>query len=206
MVNCGRILTALLSFGFVSRGAASDVVPLNITHVPYIPIVREWDNGNGNMTVHYLSVLPKSPLVTQKLDLAKRSAITIKWSTVIASGSAIILTAVNSFTICKTIATEMNYRSTANECTLVYGTSQDGKKIEGYSYQATTTGSNCKTTAIYDTILAAVENCVDDLHAQLATTGCCKFRHGGSWTGHLRLSAMPEKHPVEDIVCNFSSD
>ncbi|KAJ5919490.1 hypothetical protein N7454_009325 [Penicillium verhagenii] len=206
MVNCGRIITTLLSLGFVSRGVAGNAIPLNITRVEYVPVVRDWDNGNGTMTTHYGSVLPDSPLLSHDTQLAIRDEVTIQYATVLTVASAVIVAASNSITICKTIAREINYRSTANECSLVYGTAMDGVKIEGYSYRASTTGTNCKTSAVYAEILKAVNECVNDLHNQKATTGCCKFRHAGSWTGHLRVTSMPEKHPVEDIVCNFSSD
>ncbi|KAJ5144375.1 hypothetical protein N7476_004822 [Penicillium atrosanguineum] len=207
MVNCRKIVATLLSLGFVSRGVARNVAPLNSTYAAYIPAVRDWDDGKGNITAHYVSVLPDSPLLTGDAQLATRDlGVSVQYTTILAGGNSIILAAAASVTICKAIATEINYRSTANQCSIVYGTSTDGKKIKGYSYRASTTGNNCKTTAIYDKILAAVEDCANDLHAQRAVTGCCKFRHGGSWTGHLRLSAEPEKEPVEDVVCNFTAD
>ncbi|KAF5246304.1 hypothetical protein FAUST_1421 [Fusarium austroamericanum] len=77
----------------------------------------------------------------------------------------------------------------------------DGHHVEGYAYQATTSGHDCKTTAERKTILAAVKKCADILHANGVINGCCKFSHGGTWTGHLRLTSQPSKYPAHSVNC-----
>ncbi|PKX91346.1 uncharacterized protein P174DRAFT_461940 [Aspergillus novofumigatus IBT 16806] len=45
-------------------------------------------------------------------------------------------------------------KSNQNSCSLVYGTDSDGTYVEGYAYEATTSGENCDTTAEKKTILS----------------------------------------------------
>jgi hypothetical protein len=92
-------------------------------------------------------------------------------------------------------------KSDKNSCTLVYGTDHDDGYYEGYAYQATTIGSRCDTTAIQKSINDAVRTCATKLHKARAVTGYCKFSHGGSWHGHLRLSANPDRYPVRSAQC-----
>jgi hypothetical protein len=100
------------------------------------------------------------------------------------------------------IAAKIKVKSDRNSCTLVFGTDYDDGYYEGYAHQATTTGKNCDTTAIQKTINNVVRNCATKLNEASAVTGCCKFRDGeGSWYVHLRLSASPEKFPVQSAQC-----
>jgi hypothetical protein len=100
------------------------------------------------------------------------------------------------------IAAKIKAKSDQNSCTLVFGTDYNDGYYEGYAHQATTTGKNCGTTAIQKTIDNAVRNCATKLNEASAVTGCCNFRHGeGSWHRHLRLSASPERFPVQLAQC-----
>ena len=99
------------------------------------------------------------------------------------------------------IAAKIKSKSDKNSCTLVYGTDHDDGCYEGYAYQATTTGKKCDTTAIEKSINDAVRTCATKLHKARAVTGCCRFSHGGSWRGHLRLSANPDRYPIKPAQC-----
>jgi len=81
-------------------------------------------------------------------------------------------------------------------------TEQNGPTV-GYLYRTTSTGKDCKTTAEVKTIAAAVAKCMNQANAMKATTVCCKFTHGGTWTGHLQLTSDTERWPanLEDRVC-----
>ncbi|KAJ5864005.1 uncharacterized protein N7529_005921 [Penicillium soppii] len=92
-------------------------------------------------------------------------------------------------------------KSEADSCTLTYGTDISGDYFYGYAYKATTTGENCDTTAERKTILSAIENCATSLHSKGAAVGGCTFHHGGTWHGHLQLSAEPVIYPVHKVTC-----
>ncbi|KAJ6013968.1 hypothetical protein N7540_008559 [Penicillium herquei] len=85
--------------------------------------------------------------------------------------------------------------------TLTHGTRDDNLRFEGYSYEATTKTA-CDNTAEKKEILKAVEECANHLNIASATSGCCRFNHGRSWTGNLRLSAHPHMYPVSEVRCN----
>ncbi|KAF7156373.1 hypothetical protein CNMCM6106_009640 [Aspergillus hiratsukae] len=64
-----------------------------------------------------------------------------------------------------TLSSIIKNKSDLDSCTLTYGTDTADDYYYGYAYEATTTGSNCDTTAEKKTILAAVEKCANQLHA-----------------------------------------
>lgn len=153
-----------------------------------------------------LSVTPDALLETSDLlnvtGIEKRKSIdVVSVATVVGAGSSVITASNAALEIYKYIAQRIKDRSNQNSCTLWYGTDNDNGKIEGFAYRATTTGSNCDTTAIYDTILNAVRKCADDLNTARAVRGCCKFSHDGTWTGHLVLTGDPDKFPADTVTC-----
>lgn len=136
--------------------------------------------------------------------LQKRRGIDVAISTTIAAGT-VILAANAALTFYDNIAAKIKAKSDENSCTLTYGTEWDNYTHEGYAYQATTTGSNCETTAIKETMQNAVKSCANKLHDAGSTLGCCRFEHGGTWTGWLRLSADPERYPATSATCPSGS-
>lgn len=143
-----------------------------------------------------------SPLLnTTSLEARGAIEVTVAVATVISSAASVVLAGNAAADLYNTIAAKIKAKSDANSCTLTYGTDSDDGYYEGYAYEATTTGSNCDTTAILTTIQKAVKKCATKLSDAGASRGCCKFRHGGTWTGHLRLTAEPVKLPVTSVTC-----
>lgn len=154
-----------------------------------------------------LAVIPEiladsSPLLnTTGLEARGAIKVSVAVATVIGSGASVIIAGNAAVDLYDNIAAKIKAKSNANSCTLTYGTDSDDGYYEGYAYEATTTGSNCDTTALLKTIQTAVKKCATDLSTGGATRGCCKFTHGGTWTGHLRLTAEPVKFPVTSVTC-----
>ncbi|GKZ30458.1 hypothetical protein AbraIFM66950_009168 [Aspergillus brasiliensis] len=206
MVKLSKVLCGVLACGLIDPCLAGD----NETTYEVIttPVITDWDGGAGNMTVK-LKVINADYAwqwanVTSDTttDLEKRTGITIqKVVTTAKVASHVIFTVKAGLEIWEFLAGLIKSKSDANSCTLTYGTDVSGEKVLGYAYKATTTGSNCDTTAEKKTILAAVEKCVTTLHNSGTTVGCCEFNHGGTWHGHLRLSAEPSVYPVHAVDC-----
>ncbi|GIK05228.1 hypothetical protein Aspvir_009332 [Aspergillus viridinutans] len=78
----------------------------------------------------------------------------------------VILAANAGLEIYEDIVAIIKSKTNQNSCSLVYGTDSDGTYVEGYAYEATTSGENCDTTAEKKTILAVVEKCANKLNAQ----------------------------------------
>lgn len=99
-----------------------------------------------------------SPLYTNN-TLDKRTGITtvVAATTIVKSISNVILAANAGLEIYEDIAAMTKSESDQNSCSLVYGTDSDGTYVEGYAYEATTSGENCDTTAKKKTIIAAVK-------------------------------------------------
>lgn len=155
----------------------------------------------------HLSVIPDALLETSALlnvtGIEKRKPIevVVAVATVVGAGASVVIASGAGPDIYKYIAQKIKDKSDQNSCTLTYGTDSNDGYFEGYAFQATTTGSKCDTTAIYKTVLNAVQDCADDLHNAKAVRGCCKFSHGGTWTGHLRLTGDPNKFPATSVPC-----
>ncbi|OJJ97405.1 hypothetical protein ASPACDRAFT_62435 [Aspergillus aculeatus ATCC 16872] len=180
MVLSRQVLSGLLAFGLAGRCFAG----YNGTHVAYIPESTEWDGAGTNLTVTFDTVSADYvSLYAQDGELAKRTG---------------IATAVAYATY---IAAIIKANPTADSCTITYGVDSEESYVEGYAYEATTSGSNCETTAEKKTILAAVEKCATALNAAGAVRGCCTMTHGRTWEGHLRLTAEPSVYPATTVTC-----
>ncbi|KAJ5338991.1 hypothetical protein N7541_010964 [Penicillium brevicompactum] len=202
MVNPSKIITSLLALGLVDRCRAEHA-RANET-VNYVPVTEEWAGEGSNLTVTFDLVNANYvALYNDTSALKRRTGITttVAAATVLSSATSTIIAAASALTIYEFIADVIKSKSNSNSCTMTYGTDSDGTYFEGYAYEATTSGSNCDTTAEKKTILAAVEKCANRLHTYGAVRGCCTFSHGGTWTGHLRLTAEPLKYPVTSVTC-----
>ncbi|CEJ62110.1 hypothetical protein PMG11_10620 [Penicillium brasilianum] len=187
MVAISKVLPSVLALGLMGLCDAK----VNGTTVTYTPKVEQWGEG-GNLIV-YPDTISADYAHLYEDSLEKRTGITVKAASakILATSAAVIQTAGAAFTIYSVIASLSKEKSNQNSCTLVYGTDTTGSISEGYAYKATTTGSNCDTTAETKTILAAVGKCANALNAEGAVTGCCTMNRGGTWHGHLRLSGNP---------------
>lgn len=123
------------------------------------------------------------------------------WATVALARGTTILAAEAGLNIYKEISDMIKSKSNDNSCSMTTGTDWNGHVVEGYAYLATTSGHDCKTTAETKTILAAVKDCANFQHRHGAISGCCKFSHGGTWTGYLRLTSQPSKYPAHAVNC-----
>lgn len=170
-------------------------ISFDITH-------RAIDNNGTTMAVIPSVILEDSHLL-QDTGLERRKAIdvVVAVSTAAGAGFTAIIAANAAVDLYDNIAAKIKAKSDANSCTLTYGTDGDDGYYEGYAYQATTTGSDCDTTAIQKTINNAVAECANSLHAAGMVRGCCRFSHGGDWTGHLRLTNAPNTYPATSVNC-----
>ncbi|KAJ5963129.1 hypothetical protein N7481_013434 [Penicillium waksmanii] len=103
--------------------------------------------------------------------------------------------------IWKFLAGMIKLKSEADSCTLTNRTDISDDYFYGYAYKATTSGANYNTTAEHGAILSAVEICTATLHSKGTSVGCCTFHRGGTWHGHLQLSAEPVIYPVHKVTC-----
>ncbi|PYI31323.1 hypothetical protein BP00DRAFT_475271 [Aspergillus indologenus CBS 114.80] len=200
MVLSRQVLSGLLAFGLAGRCLAG----YNGTHVTYIPESTEWDGAGTNLTVTFDTVSADYvSLYAQDGELAKRTGIAtaVAYATVVGGVSTVVLAAEAGVNIYEYIAAIIKAKSTADSCTITYGVDSEESYVEGYAYEATTSGSNCETTAEKKTILAAVEKCATALNAAGAVRGCCTMTHGGTWEGHLRLTAEPSVYPATTVTC-----
>ena len=154
-----------------------------------------------------LSVIPHTvrddcPLLNStRLQRRKAIDVIVAGSTAASAFGTLVLAANAGAQLYDRIAVVFKGKSDQNSCTLTYETESDDGYYMGYAYEATTTGSNCDTTALEKTMKNAVYSCADKLHNAGAVRGCCQFTHGGTWTRHLRLSADPAKYPATGITC-----
>ncbi|KAI3571838.1 hypothetical protein IWW34DRAFT_824605 [Fusarium oxysporum f. sp. albedinis] len=49
--------------------------------------------------------------------------------------------------------------------------------------------------------MTTVKDCANWQHKHDAITGCCRFSHGGTWSGHLRLISQPSRYPAHSVNC-----
>ncbi|CAK4010823.1 Hypothetical predicted protein [Lecanosticta acicola] len=154
-----------------------------------------------------LAVVPgvlheSSPLLQPtKLVRRKKIEVVVAVAVVATAGFNAIISANSGFDLYNSIAAKISKKSDNNACTLTYGTDADDGYYVGYAYRATTTGTNCDTTAIEKTVQNAVYECANKLHSAGVITGCCQFSHGGTWTGHLRLTNAPDRFPATYVNC-----
>lgn len=195
MVIPSKALSAVIAFGLTGSGSA--LYDKQNQRVGYNPIVTEWDGPGSNLTatLHLIDASYVSHFDTRReIDVSA-------WANVVAAGSSVIIAGYNGIGIYQFISDVIKSKANSDSCSMTIGTDSDGHHVEGYAYQATTSGHDCKTTAERKTILAAVKKCADILHANGAINGCCKFSHGGTWTGHLRLTSQPSKYPAHSVNC-----
>lgn len=137
---------------------------------------------------------------TQAGPLQKRKKIKVDWAGVgVAFNIPISIN--NGLGIWDNIAAKIKGKSDENSCSATWGTAFDNEQYLGYAYHATSTGKNCDTTSIYDTIKTAVRDCASKLQDARAVVGCCNFSHGGTWMGHLQLSSAPDTYPAVNAAC-----
>lgn len=152
-------------------------------------------------TVHHTSHLLQPQNDTSPALTARKSiSITNVWIGFTGAGT-IVLAAKAGLDMYDNIAAKIAKKSKDNSCTLTYGTDSDDGYYMGYAYYAATTGKNCDTTAIKETVHNAVSKCADRLHDAGTVRGCCAFSHGGTWSGHLQLTADPVKYPATSVTC-----
>ncbi|KAG2019251.1 hypothetical protein GB937_005164 [Aspergillus fischeri] len=200
MVVPRTVLSGLLALGLVGSGLAGNT---DSTVTYESPIIESWDGEETNLTISFDVVgADYAHLYNITNVLAARTGITTKVAVAqIASvASQVIMTAGSAVTIYEFIASIMKAKSEPNLCALAYGTDSNGTHTEGYAYKATTTGSNCETTAEKKTLLSAMEKCANALHTKGAVWGCCTMHHGGTWHGHLRLSGDPTNYLVMSVT------
>lgn len=200
MVNYGKIGSALLALCFIGRSCA--FAERGAQAVSYTPIVDQWAEGS-NLTVTFdLIHADYASLHNGTRALTERTAISVNsWASLVTAAGTTVLAADSAINIYESIADAIKSKSNSNSCSMIIGTDTDGIHIEGFAYEATTSGSNCRTTAEKKTILAAVKKCANHLHSNGAVRGCCKFSHGGTWTGHLRLTGDPRIFPIHSVNC-----
>jgi hypothetical protein len=120
-----------------------------------------------------------------------------------ATGEAVIAAAENAVDLYDSIAVKIKAMAEAGSCDVTYGTDYDDGRYEGFASKATTSGPSCDTKALLQTLEGAVQQCADRLNNERAMVSCCWFSdgHGGTWTGHLMLTADLDGYPVTTVSC-----
>ncbi|KAF4990442.1 hypothetical protein FDECE_14383 [Fusarium decemcellulare] len=195
MVNPSKALSTCLAFGLIGPSCAFYDEPNQ--RVGYNPLVTEWNGPDSNLSA--TMDLVDASYVSRFSD--RRQIDVSVWATVVAAGGTTIIAANSAIGIYNSITDMIKSKANSNSCSMTTGTDPDDYHVEGYTYQATTSGHGCKATSERKTILAAVKKCADWLHSHGAIQGCCKMSHGGTWTGHLRLTAQPSKYPAHAVNC-----
>ncbi|KAJ5364605.1 uncharacterized protein N7496_010318 [Penicillium cataractarum] len=202
MVNPSKIISSLFAFGFVSRCHAEYSEATQT--VTYVPIVEEWAGEGSSLTVNfdlinfnYISLYNGTSAQSKRTQ----SKETMRTATVIGSEASTIVTTSSSPKLYNFIAGMIEGKSDANSCGLTVGVNTENNYFLGHAYKATTSGSSCHTKTEGKTILSGVEKCANRLHEYGATRGCCTLTLGGTWTGHLRLTAEPIEYPATSATC-----
>jgi hypothetical protein len=130
-----------------------------------------------------------------EIGLVKRTAISISESNK-KSGSTKFSDPNKSQAVIIGMAEQIYQQSAAKSCYGVTGhlTDSNGKEYV-YYYQAS--GRNCDTTAEIKTIVSALDDAWEDLGSTSAL--CMTMSHGGTWRGHLGVSAMQASYPAEKL-------
>jgi hypothetical protein len=199
MVRLRSIICGALAYGIVVPCLAADN---STTAVLTTPIVHQWEEEGFNMTLH-LNVINADyagAYTNSSLDLTKRTGIT-QVLTVVKKGAEIIRLAKDVVEIVEFVAGIMKTKSNSDSCTSTKGTDTGDGETYGYFYKASTTGENCDTTAELKTLKSAATKCFNKMHAAGCTLCCCKFDHGGTWRGHLQMSADPTNYPATYASC-----
>ncbi|KAM0301616.1 hypothetical protein HYE67_006562 [Fusarium culmorum] len=195
MVIPSKALFTGIAFSLIGPGSALYDEPNQ--RVGYNPLVTEWNGPDSNLTAT-IGLVDAS--YVSHFDTRRQIDVTA-WAGVVGAGGTVVIAANSAVGIYSFIADLIKSKANSNSCSMTTGTDSDGHYVEGYAYQATTSGHDCKTTSERKTILAAVKKCADWLHSHGAINGCCKFSHGGTWTGHLRLTSQPSKYPAHSVTC-----
>ncbi|KAJ5443694.1 uncharacterized protein N7458_007566 [Penicillium daleae] len=187
MVNPSKVISSLLAFGLIDRCRGE--YDQGTQTVTYFPIVEDWAGEGSSLTVTVDSIN-----ANYKRDSHAHGNCDQLGSLYHRRGHL-------NPKIYDFIAGVIESKSDVNSCCLNFGADTEGTYFGGYAYKATTSGSNCHAQTGQKTILVAVKKCAYRLHEHGATRGCCAFTLGGTWTGHLRLSAEPTEYPATSVTC-----
>ncbi|KAI6755626.1 hypothetical protein HG531_004732 [Fusarium graminearum] len=137
-----KALSAVYAFVLIGSGSALYVEPHK--RVGYIPLLTECDGPGSNLTA---TLGPVNAARVSQFN-TRREINEMMWTAVAAAGGTVIM---------GTIADLIKSKANSDSCSMTIGTDSDGHHVEGYAYQATTSGHDCKTTAERKAILAAVK-------------------------------------------------
>lgn len=137
-----------------------------------------------------------APGKRNEVQIVKRTSISVS-ETNIKQGATTFNKPNRVASVINEIAGKMFSQSSAGSCAGVSGTLQD---LDGqsYTYYYEASGRNCDTTAEIKTMVTALDNAWEDLGRISAL--CMTMRHGGgTWRGHLGLSAMQGDFPATQL-------
>ncbi|KAJ5162467.1 hypothetical protein N7492_007859 [Penicillium capsulatum] len=87
-------------------------------------------------------------------------------------------------------------KNLSQSCQPVTGPVKDRNGVT-YHYHYRASGRNCDTTAEYRTIVSALDKAWDKMGDLSAV--CMTLDHGGTWRGHLGVSAMHSEYPADKL-------
>lgn len=204
MAKIRKVFSNLFVFALINR--CSGYYDAKAGTVTYLPI-HDTTIGGMNLTVRF-NVINENyvSLFNQTESSAKQkrggeAEVDATIARVTPGGGTVIKKASTGMDMYYFVAFMIQAKSGLNSCTLTYGVEDDGKNIVGYAYRTTTTGHNCETMADAKDIDHGIRDCVHHLNKHGAGSGCCTLYHGGTWTGHLQLTADPAKWPATYADC-----
>ncbi|KAJ5573577.1 uncharacterized protein N7459_008004 [Penicillium hispanicum] len=177
--------------GIATKASGKDPEEICQTHIKNISSKKRAVSFNASS-----GSLEASNSTTEN-DLVKRTSISVSKSNK-KSGSTKFGNSNKCQTVILDIAQEIDAQSESNSCAAVTGrkTGFDGVTYN-YYYEASTSGSNCDTTAELKTIVSAIDDAWDDLGSHSAA--CLTMSHGGTWQGNLGITAMQSDYPAQKM-------
>ncbi|KAJ5305814.1 hypothetical protein PENANT_c015G03033 [Penicillium antarcticum] len=137
----------------------------------------------------------RSPAKRDEIGLVKRTPISVSESDK-KSGSTKFSHPNKSQAVILGIADKIYQQSAAGSCDGITGSITDTNGVS-YSYYYYASGRNCDTTAQLKTIVSALDDAWEGLGSTSAL--CMTMDHGGTWRGHLGISAMQGTYPSQKL-------
>ncbi|KAJ5577662.1 uncharacterized protein N7459_006626 [Penicillium hispanicum] len=128
-------------------------------------------------------------------SLEKRTGISVSQSSK-KSGSTKFSAPNESQKVILGLANEIALKSQDQNCDPVTGRLTDFNGVT-YNYYYEASGRNCDTTAQMKTIVSAIDDAWNGMDSLSAV--CMTLDHGGTWRGHLGVSAMQSDYPAQKL-------
>ncbi|KAI9740050.1 MAG: hypothetical protein M1818_004801 [Claussenomyces sp. TS43310] len=133
-----------------------------------------------------------------EMEVEKRASITITESNKQSTSKTTKFSDANQVpAVISGMAAKILAQSNAGSCAGVEDSIKDFQGVS-YTYHYYASGRNCDTTAQIKTIMTALDDKWDDLSGKTSAL-CMTLSHGGTWQGHLGVSADESTYPAHKL-------